>query len=270
MARTPAWYFAVLTDVIVAGAQLTKMSPDSAISTSSAKLDECEGRLGYHFRDRAILVRALTHTSFVNESPEPKPESNERLEFLGDAVLEIIIAEWLYRERPELDEGDLTRMRAAIVRLETLGRLGLAMALGDYLQLGHGEEVSGGRARATIVGRALEAVIGAIYLDSGLELARASAMHIIDSEIGRLTDHQALMDDKSRLQESAQADLGQAPSYRTVAAVGPDHEKTFTVEVSIGDVTVGSGSGRTKQIAAQSAAHDALTRWPPDTRSSRS
>lgn len=247
-----------------------KAPTEMGTSTSLPKQSECEARLGYSFRDQSLLVRALTHTSFVNESPEPKPESNERLEFLGDAVLEIIIAEWLYRERPGLDEGDLTRMRAAIVRLETLGRLGLAMTLGDYLQLGRGEEVSGGRTRATIVGRALEAIIGAIYLDGGLEHARASAMRIIDSEIGRLTDHQALMDDKSRLQESAQADLGQAPSYRTVAAVGPDHEKTFTVEVSVGDITVGSGTGRTKQIAAQSAAHDALSRWSPNTRGPRS
>jgi ribonuclease-3 len=161
-------------------------------------------------------------------------------------------------------EGDLTTMRAGVVRLDMLGRLGLALALGEHLLLGHGEESTGGRGRASVVGRALEALLGAIYLDGGLEAARAVALGLVDPEIERLAESQALKDDKSRLQEAAQGELGLAPAYRTVAAVGPDHAKEFTVEVSLADVTVGRGSGRTKQAAAQAAAHDALSRWPPE------
>lgn len=206
----------------------------------------------------------------MNEAPEPRPQSNERLEFLGDAVLELVVAERLYRERPDLAEGDMTTMRAAVVRLETLGRVGLALDLGEYMLLGRGEDATGGRRRATIVGRALEAVLGAAYLDGGLDAARDIALHLTADEIGHVEASAAPKDDKSRLQENAQGELGLTPGYRTVAAVGPDHAKVFTVEVSLGDTVVGRGEGRTKQQAAQEAARAALVRWPPDLKGSRS
>jgi ribonuclease-3 len=239
------------------------------VDAAAPPLEELQGRLGYQFSDIELLRRALIHTSFVNETPPPKPESNERLEFLGDAVLELVVAERLYRSRPHLPEGDLTTLRAGVVRLEMLGALGLRLELGRHMLLGRGEEATGGRGRASIVGRALEAVIGAIYLDGGLEAARDAALRLIDPEIELLAESQALKDDKSRLQEAAQGELGLTPSYRTVAAVGPDHAKEFTVEVSLGDVVVGRGTGRTKQIAAQAAAQDALSRWPPAVKSAR-
>jgi ribonuclease-3 len=226
-------------------------------------LEQLQRRIGYRFADPEALRRALIHTSYVNEAPDPKPESNERLEFLGDAVLELVVAERLFLDRPELAEGDLTTMRAALVRLETLGRVGLGLGLGEHLLLGRGEESTGGRARPTVVGRALEALIGAVYFDGGLPAARDVALRLIWPEIERVANAVALKDDKSRLQEAAQGELALTPSYRTVAAVGPDHAKEFTVEVSLGDVVVGRGAGRTKQLAAQEAARDALTRWPP-------
>jgi ribonuclease-3 len=228
-----------------------------------SSLERLQQRIGYRFADPERLRRALIHTSYVNEVPEPKPESNERLEFLGDAVLELVVAERLFVDRPELAEGDLTTMRAALVRLETLGRLGLGLGLGDHLFLGRGEESTGGRTRPTVVGRALEALIGAVYRDGGLDAAREVALRLIWPEIERVATAVALKDDKSRLQEAAQGDLALTPSYRTVAAVGPDHAKEFTVEVSLGDTVVGRGAGRTKQLAAQEAARDALSRWPP-------
>ncbi|HEY3111873.1 MAG TPA: ribonuclease III [Chloroflexota bacterium] len=239
------------------------------VDAAAPPLAELQTRLGYQFADIELLRRALIHTSFVNETPPPKPESNERLEFLGDAILELIVAERLYRSRPHLPEGDLTTLRAGVVRLDMLGALGLRLELGRHMLLGRGEEATGGRGRASIVGRALEAVFGAIYLDGGLEAARDVALRLVDPEIDRLAESQALKDDKSRLQEAAQGELGLTPSYRTVAAVGPDHAKEFTVEVSLGEVVVGRGIGRTKQIAAQAAAQDALSRWPPGVKSAR-
>lgn len=235
----------------------------AASSPPAQSLDELQRRLGHRFADAELLRRALIHTSYVNEVAPPKPESNERLEFLGDAVLELVVAERLYRDRPDLAEGDLTTLRAGVVRLEMLGRLGLELRLGEHLLLGRGEDATGGRARASIVGRALEALFGAVYLDAGLDAARRTALGLLDPEIERLLESQALKDDKSRLQEASQGELKLTPAYRTVAAVGPDHAKEFTVEVSLGDVVVGRGRGRTKQLAAQAAAKDALGRWPP-------
>lgn len=222
---------------------------------------ELEQRLGYGFHDRRLLDRALTHTSFVNEAPEPRPESNERLEFLGDAVLELVVAERLYRDRPDLGEGDLTAMRAALVRLETLARLADELGLGAHVWLGRGEAASGGRDRSSIGGRTLEAMIGAVYLDGGLEPARAVVMRLLEPEIARLAER-GLKDAKSRLQELAQGNRGLTPVYRTVGAVGPDHAREFTVEVSLGDETAGRGVGRTRRAAEQDAARDALSRWP--------
>jgi ribonuclease-3 len=242
----------------------------SSSSPTKPSLESFQERIGYRFRDAELLRRSLIHTSYVNEAPDPKPQSNERLEFLGDAVLELVVAERLFRDRPELREGDLTTMRAALVRLETLGRIGLAIDLGQHMSLGRGEEATGGRGRATIVGRALEALLGAVYMDGGLEAARDLVVRLIGPEIEQLAANVALKDEKSRLQEAAQGEMGQTPAYRTVAAVGPDHAKMFTVEASLGDVIIGKGQGKTKQLAAQAAAKDALSRWPPDLKGGRS
>lgn len=243
--------------------------PPAPTVEAPSELAALQDRLGYQFANIELLRKALTHTSHANEAIDPRPESNERLEFLGDAALELIVADALYRAHSDVSEGELTAMRSAVVRLDTLGRVGLVLGIGDHILIGRGEEATGGRHRGTIIGRALEAIIGAIYLDGGVEAARGASMRVLADEMRRLDETRALKDDRSRLQEAAQSEFGLTPSYRMVAAVGPDHAKEFSVEVSIGEGIVGRGVGRTKQQASQRAAHDALGRWPPDVKVTR-
>jgi len=221
---------------------------------------ELEEKLGYRFADPALLERALTHTSFVNESAEPRPESNERLEFLGDAVLDLLVAERLFRDRPELSEGVLTPMRAAVVKLETLGRVGGQLELGRYLRLGRGEEAARGRSK--VVGRALEAIFGAVYLDGGLEAARSVVLRLLDPEICRLGDED-VQNPKSQLQELVLKRRPISPTYRTVEMFDSGETSSFAVEVLLADEVLGHGRGRTKQDAEKAAARDALSRITP-------
>ncbi len=219
---------------------------------------EAEKALKVTFANKALLQRALTHRSYLNENPDYPLEDNERLEFLGDAILDFITGEYLYHRFPEMPEGRLTNLRSALVRTETLAQFASQLHLGDYLFLGRGEEESGGRKRPAILCDAFEAFIGALYLDSGLDLARQFVCAMIDPALQSILASDADKDAKSRLQEVAQSCYQLTPTYRTVQEEGPDHAKEFTVEAVIGGKIYGRGKGLSKQNAAQAAAQEAL------------
>jgi ribonuclease-3 len=214
--------------------------------------------LGYSFRDSALLMSALIHTSYVNERPGRGLESNERLEFLGDAVLGIVVAHRLYELRPESAEGELTVLRAWLVRQSTLARWARQMGLGPHLLLGRGEARGGGRDRPALLSRAFEALIGALYLDGGLEAARSVLMPFIDQEIQVGFSPQRVVDAKSRLQQVTQARFESTPVYNIVDHSGPGHAPVFVVEVKAGPDVNARGSGHSKRAAQQAAAHAAL------------
>ncbi len=207
------------------------------------------------FRNPALLHRALTHRSYLNEHAEAL-EDNERLEFLGDAVLDFITGAYLYHRYPEMQEGRLTRLRAALVRTEQLAAFAEAFGLAPLVRLGKGEE--SGRQRPALLCAAFEAVTGAYFLDSGVEAVRAFVEPLFGPAADEILRAETDRDAKSLLQEWAQAKRGQTPRYYTVSATGPDHQKTFTVEVRIGDEVYGTGTGPNKQVAAQAAAKAAL------------
>jgi ribonuclease-3 len=223
-------------------------------------IQQFQEKLGYTFNDLRLLQRALTHRSYVNESPLDAIDDNERLEFLGDAILDVVTSEMLFHRYPEMPEGRMTSMRAALVRTETLGRLASYLNVGDVLHLGRGESEHGGATRPANLCAALEALAGAIFLDGGLQsVKKVFEPHFIpaaDAILARELDRDA----KSKFQEWSQANLGDTPHYQTVLEEGPDHEKTFTVQVLIGEKVYGEGKGRSKQIAAQAAAKIALER----------
>lgn len=214
--------------------------------------------MGLTFNDKSLLARALTHSSFLNEYPEFPITDNERLEFLGDAVLDFVIGEFVYNRFPEKPEGDLTNLRAALVRRETLADLARRIQLGEFLRLGRGEEETGGRQRPATLCAAFEAFVGALYLDQGLDRVRQFVLPMLDSELTRLARAALQKDPKSRLQEWSQAELHATPHYKTILESGPDHAKQFTVQVTVASGLQGTGVGPSKQAAAQSAASDLL------------
>ena len=207
--------------------------------------------IGYEFKQAGLLIQALTHSSYANEKRMKKHSDNERLEFLGDAVLEIISSEFLYRQFPDLPEGELTKMRASLVCEATLADSTKEMHLGDYLLLGKGEDHTGGRKRKSILSDALEAVIGAIYLDGGFASAKEFVFQYI-------LHKQLFYDSKTILQETVQARGMGAPLYELVLETGPDHDKLFQVELYIDQKKVSTGKGHTKKSAEQEAAYHAL------------
>ena len=219
---------------------------------------EAEKSLNLTFSNKALLQRALTHRSYLNENPNYPLEDNERLEFLGDAVLDFITGEYLYHRFPEMPEGRLTNLRSALVRTETLAQFATELNLGAYLFLGRGEEESGGRKRLAILCDAFEAFVGALYLDSGLDTVRQFVYTLIDPALQAILALDTDKDAKSRLQEVAQSHYQLTPIYRTVKEQGPDHAKEFTVEALIGGKFYGRGTGFSKQNAAQAAAQEAL------------
>ncbi len=223
-------------------------------------LRELEANLGLKFHDYSLLLRALTHRSFLNENPESALEDNERLEFLGDAVLDFVVGAYLYNRFPELDEGGLTRLRSALVRTQTLANFARQLAIGDCLRLGLGEDENGGRRRSPILCAAFEAVVGAIYLDQGLEAVQPLVERLSAPALVKIRAEALHKDAKSEFQVWAQARHNKTPRYRVVSSSGPDHAKTFTLEVLVGDRVWGEGSGSSKQTAAQAAAADALFR----------
>lgn len=218
-------------------------------------LKELEKKAGYTFQDFSLFKQALTHSSYANEHKREKIHDNERLEFLGDAVLEIVSSEFLYFQYPNLPEGDMTKLRASIVCEPTLALCTRELDLGAYLLLGKGEERTGGRYRESIVSDAMEALIGAIYLDGGFASAKEFVQRFILTDI----EHKKLFyDSKTILQEIVQGDFkGEEISYQLVGEQGPDHDKKFMVDVMIGNTAYGRGVGRTKKAAEQEAAYQA-------------
>jgi len=232
------------------------------MSEAHRPLAEFEATLGLPFADFSLLQRAFVHRSYLNEADENFDiPDNERLEFLGDSVLGFVASELLFLRYPKRLEGELTNLRAALVRRETLARFAEELALGDFLLLGHGEEESGGRTRPATLCATFEAVVGAIYLDSGLEQVREFLEDRLTAEVERVAPSALAKDPKSRLQEWIQNELGVTPRYKTVLTEGPDHARFFTVQVSADKTPYGVGRGRSKQEAAQSAAAMALQRF---------
>lgn len=218
---------------------------------------ELARRLGVRFANPSLLSRALTHRSYLNENAHAV-EDNERLEFLGDAVLDFAVGAWVYNRCPEMAEGDLTRLRSALVRNEQLAEFARHFEIGRALRMGRGEASSGGRDRDTVLGAAFEAIIGALYLDSGLKVVEEFMEPLLESVRERVMMRAEIYDPKSRFQEWAQSARLGTPRYVTVSATGPDHAKVFEVEVRIKEQTYGRGTGPSKQIAEQIAAQTAL------------
>ncbi|MCB8982821.1 MAG: ribonuclease III [Ardenticatenaceae bacterium] len=221
-------------------------------------LESLESIIGTKFSDYSLLIRALTHRSYLNENSEQALEDNERLEFLGDAVLDFVVGAYLYNRLPEVDEGELTSLRAALVRANTLASFARQWELGRFLRLGVGESESGGRERTPILCATFEAVIGAIYLDQGLPAVRVLVEKLAGPALVTILDESLHKDAKSEFQVWAQARYNITPHYEVVEARGPDHAKVFTVQVLVGEQAWGRGEGRSKQAAAQAAARVAL------------
>jgi len=221
--------------------------------------EELETVVAYSFRDRALLERALTHSSFANEQRTGEARDNERLEFLGDAVLGLVVSDLLFRRRPRLDEGQLSRLRAFLVSAANLVRYAGQIELGEYLKLGKGEEKTGGRTKPALLVDAFEALVGAVYLDSDLDRTREVLFRLFGSQIETVADAtEGVSDFKSALQEVLQARGGGVAEYRVLEAAGPDHRKLFSVEVLIGGEPISEGTGLTKKAAEQVAAMRAL------------
>lgn len=216
--------------------------------------------LGITFKDTSLLKQALMHSSYLNENPGLT--SNERLEFLGDAVLGLIVAEKLYQDFPQLAEGDMTKLRARLVRRDTLASIATTLRLGDYLYLGKGEEASGGRHKPANLAGALEAIMAALYLDQDTTTTKDFILRLLGAELRKVASHSAGVDYKSELQELIQAREQKTPTYHIIEAIGPDHSKTFTIEVRLGEMVLGKGSGRSKKAAEAEAARSALARLP--------
>lgn len=219
------------------------------------ELDNLENEIGYQFKDKSLLKQALTHSSFSNEQKIRKRKNYERIEFLGDAVLELVSSDYFYRTYPEETEGNLTKMRAAAVCEQALAITARQLKLGSYMIFGKGEEANGGRERESIIADAVEAVIGAIYLDESLEEARKFIYRFVLNDL----DHKRLFyDAKSILQEHVQETKAGELVYELIREEGPEHDKLFAVEARLNDVTIGSGEGKSKKTAQQHAAYDAL------------
>jgi ribonuclease-3 len=223
---------------------------------SDAALLALESKIKYHFTDSSVLLHALTHSSYANEMRLSKDMNNERLEFLGDAVLELVTSEYVFKEYANLSEGDLTKLRASIVCEQTLSACARDLNVGEYLFLGKGEDISGGRDRDSILSDALEAIIGAIYIDGGFTNAKEFIKCFI---LDDLKNKDLFFDSKTILQEIIQnEDNKQKLRYKLVSEEGPDHNKTFTIAVCVGNDEIGCGSGRTKKAAEQEAAYQAI------------
>ena len=221
----------------------------------SRDLKLLEQQIGYEFTDFSLLRRAMAHSSYINEKHLPKYECNERLEFLGDAVLEIVSSEFLFYEHDKLPEGELTKIRASMVCEPSLAYCARQIGLGDYLLLGRGEEGTGGRKRESITSDALEALIGAIYMDGGFANAKEFIHKFV---LNDMENKKLFYDSKTILQELVQANFTEAVSYRLLAEEGPDHDKTFVSAVYIGEKEYGQGRGRTKKSAEQEAAYQTI------------
>ena len=218
-------------------------------------LEELQDKIGYRFQNTELLKQALTHSSFANEQKINKLKDYERLEFLGDAVLELVSSEFLFRENPQMPEGQLTKLRASMVCEPALAYCAKDIDLGSYILLGRGEEYTGGRYRSSITSDVMEAIIGAIFLDGGIENAKKRIYRFILSD---LENKILFLDSKTILQEEIQKKKDAQLRYELIGESGPDHNKQFTVDAYLNDVLIGSGTGRTKKAAEQQAAYEAL------------
>jgi len=226
------------------------------ITMGEAQLAQLQTKLGYKFKDPALLQAALTHSSYANENRKSRMPCNERLEFLGDSVLGMTVAALIYKKKPNMPEGQMTRLRAELVCEKSLSAIAADFGLGGCLLLGRGEEKGGGRERPSILADALEAVLAAIYLDGGLKSATKLIRGFFAKRLDRIGA--SITDYKTALQELIQEKHGQSLSYHTIDESGPDHLKSFTVEVRLNDRTVGLGTGKSKKEAEQTAARSAL------------
>lgn len=242
------------------------MPPDPvSLDSSRDPSFTLERRIGYTFRDRNLLVLALTHKSFAHESRDPRAQDNERLEFLGDAILNLTICDHLVRTYPELPEGDLSKYRSLLVSETVLAGLAQRLELGPHLRLGKGEEQTRGWEKPSILSDALEALIAAIYLDGGMIRATTWVQSIFQDTIRQLLSQGLNHDFKTDLQEYCQSQLGVLPLYRVIRESGPDHDKRFEVEILVREESMGTGTGRSKKEAEQEAAREALARLKSST-----
>lgn len=222
------------------------------------QLSQVYARLNYEFKDISLISTALTHSSFANEAKVKVP-FNERLEFLGDSVLGLTISDYLYRTYPELPEGVLTKLRAGVVSEVSLAQIARALDLGKFIRLGKGEENTGGSDRTSILADAMESVIGAMYLDDGLDTAKAFVLRLLIPSINILAAGKGHKDYKTDLQELLQSKSALDITYQIIDETGPDHDKVFTAQVSHGNTAIGQGQGKSKKEAEQQAAQDALS-----------
>lgn len=225
---------------------------------NSEHVEALEKLLGISFANSSLLSQAMTHPSAINEGPQAFSSSNQRLEFLGDAFIDFVVARELYRRLPQMSEGELTELRSAIVRGETLARIARDLSLGSFLHMGQGEEGSGGRHRESNLAAALEAVIGALLLDLGSDAANGITLGLLKLEMEHTIRDGVAKDPKSRLQELAQGMGKGSPVYRTVAESGPDVQRTFTIEAVVGGQVMGMGTGHRKVDGERAAALEAF------------
>jgi len=219
--------------------------------------DACQEALGIFFNDQSLLKQAFVHRSYLNENPNSVLPSNERLEFLGDAILDFIVTDELYSEFPELPEGDLTTIRASLICRQTLAKVASSLKLGDWLLLGQGEETSGGRKRESNLANTSEALIGAVYLDQGLCQVKEFVLRQLKPFLDKTKHGDISPNYKALLQELIQSEKLLPPVYHVIEATGPDHDKQFAVEVLMEDNILGSGTGKSKKAAEMEAAHSA-------------
>lgn len=217
-----------------------------------------EENAGTKFEDKSLLRQAFTHRSYINENKDSKLEHNERLEFLGDAVLELVVTDFLYKKLTKSSEGEMTSLRSVLVNADTCSLVATKLGVNDFLFLSKGESKDTGRARQYILANTLEAIIGAIYIDQGYDSAKNFILTHITPMVDEVIASGAWIDAKSLFQEKAQENIGTTPSYKTIKETGPDHDKHFTVSVSVGNDVFGTGVGKSKQDAEQEAARNAL------------
>ncbi len=226
----------------------------------SRSLENFERDLGYSFKDKGLLVEALTHKSFHHENPDKVKSYNERLEFIGDSVLGLVIVEYLFRYNNEFTESDMSKIKSYIVKGAVLSEIAAGLGIGNYLSLGRGEEDTGGRQKRSLLANALEAVFGAIYLDSDYEKARKAILALFKDKIHSVISSGQYHDYKTELQEKSQMLYGILPEYRITRQEGQEHLKTFTVDVIVAGKALGRGAGRNKKEAETAAAKKALER----------
>jgi len=228
------------------------------------KIEILAKKLGLKFSDKSLLERALTHRSYLNEKKNEKLHHNERLEFLGDAVLELIISEHLFSAYPERAEGELTSFRAATVKTDTLALVSRELNFGEHLRMSKGEEATGGRDKDYLLANTFESVLGSIYIDQGYESCKKFVSEVLIPRIENIVENRLDIDAKTEFQEIAQARYRLTPTYKLVVAKGPDHEKTFTMAIMVGDDEFGRGAGPSKQKAEEKAAQKALEKVKAD------